>query len=181
MLLPLSICCRNSCAVTRSWGCSMGLYSCLVFEAFCFKQEHSLIRAKHSFTLCTSSEDIFWTKATKLRSSCMHRPHSWPILAPTAAKKTNKKTKENERDGEKKKFLPNLLTFCTYLPLWCLSSVTDVSMTRCVAAVKESSICTQKATLHNKADFCGSPSLSNITEKAGPEPCTDTLPFLEEK
>lgn len=105
MLLPLSICCRNSCAVTRSWGCRTGLYSCLVFEPFCFKQEHSLIRAKHSFMLCTSSEDIFWTKATKSRSSCMHRPHSWPILAPTAAKK--KPTQEEmERDGKKKSFFP---------------------------------------------------------------------------
>jgi len=179
MLLPLSICCRNSCAVTRSWGCRTGLYSCLVFEPFCFKQEHSLIRAKHSFMLCTSSEDIFWTKATKSRSSCMHRPHSWPILAPTAAKKTN--TRGNGKRWKKEKFLPSLSTFCTYLPPWCLPGVTDVSMTLCAAAVKETSFCTEKATLRNKTDLCGSPSLWNITEKAEPEPRSDTLPLLEEK
>lgn len=95
-LLPASMCCRNSCAVTLSWGCRMGLYSCLTLELFCFKQEHLLIRVKHSLIQCTNSEDILWTKATKPCSSCMHRPHSWPILVPTAAQ-SKRKRKEMER------------------------------------------------------------------------------------
>lgn len=96
-LLPVSICCRNSCAVTLSWGCRMGLYSCLALDLFCFKQEHLLIRVKHSLILCTKSEDILWTKATKSRSSCMHRPHSWPILVPAAAQ-SQRKREEMERE-----------------------------------------------------------------------------------
>lgn len=90
-LLPVSICCRNSCAVTFSWGCRMGLYNCLALELFCFKQKHLLIRVKHSLMPCTRSEDILWTKAMKSRSSCMHRPHSWPILAPTTAQSKRKR------------------------------------------------------------------------------------------
>lgn len=90
-LLPVSICCRNSCAVTLSWGCRMGLYSCLAFELFCFKQEHLLIRVKHSLMPCTKLEDIFWTKATKSRSSCMHRPQSWPILVPKPVQSKRKR------------------------------------------------------------------------------------------
>lgn len=95
VFLPVSICCRNSCAVTLSWGCRMGLYSCPFLELFCFKQEHLLIRIKHSLMPCTKSEDILWTKPMKSRRSCMHRPHSWPILVPTAAQ-SKKKRKEME-------------------------------------------------------------------------------------
>ena len=95
-LLPVSICCRNSCAVALSWGCRMGWYSCLAFEPFCFKQEHLLSRVKHSLMQCTKSEDILWTKAMKSRSSCMHRPHSWPILDTTEAQ-SKRKRKEMER------------------------------------------------------------------------------------
>lgn len=106
VLLPVSICCRNFCAVTLSWGCRMGLYSCLFLELFCFKQEQLLIRVKHSLMPCTKSEDILWTKPMKSRRSCMHRPHSWPIVVPTAAQsKKKRKAMETKVSSQFVRFL----------------------------------------------------------------------------
>lgn len=152
----------------------MGLYSCLVLELFCFKQKHLLIRIKHSLMPCTKSEDTLWTKPTKSRRSCMHRPHSWPILVPTAAQ-SKKKRKEMEE-----KFLHNLPAFCTSLPPHCFFCLTDANTVPCAAVERQTSFCVQKATFH-KAGFCRSARVHKLLFKRSALETLKHLPLARRK